>query len=86
MSRKDDKGMVRTKRYGYGAGLPVAWQGWALLAGYIVMMLGCVVLVEWDAEIGTRGACRRIVGHAPPAGVGRKRQDTRRLALALGRR
>ncbi len=52
MSRKDDKAWFAPKRYGYGAGLPVAWQGWALLAGYIVVMLGCVLLVEWDAEIG----------------------------------
>lgn len=22
------------KRYGYGAGLPIAWQGWALLGGF----------------------------------------------------
>ena len=26
------------KRYGYGAGLPIAWQGWALLAGYIALI------------------------------------------------
>ena len=23
------------KRYGYGAGLPISWQGWALTIGYI---------------------------------------------------
>lgn len=27
------------KRFGYGAGLPIAWQGWALLAGYLAVML-----------------------------------------------
>jgi hypothetical protein len=26
------------KRYGYGAGSPISWQGWALLAGYIVLI------------------------------------------------
>ena len=84
MSERDDKAWFAPKRYGYGAGLPVAWQGWALLAGYIAVMLGCVVLVEWDAEIGTGVALVVwIAGHAP-AGVAR-RQDTRRLALALGR-
>ncbi|HWA22248.1 MAG TPA: hypothetical protein VG735_07630 [Caulobacterales bacterium] len=25
----------KQKRFGYGAGLPTAWQGWALLAGYL---------------------------------------------------
>ena len=24
------------KRVGYGAGLPIAWQGWAVLIGYLV--------------------------------------------------
>ena len=25
------------KRYGYGAGLPVSWQGWALIAGFLAI-------------------------------------------------
>lgn len=28
------------KRYGYGAGLPIAWQGWALLGGFIALVAG----------------------------------------------
>ena len=28
------------KRYGYGAGLPIAWQGWVVLAVYFAAMLG----------------------------------------------
>lgn len=27
------------KRYGYGAGLPIAWQGWALLLGYLIIVI-----------------------------------------------
>jgi len=27
------------KRYGYGASLPIAWQGWLLLLGYIVLLV-----------------------------------------------
>ena len=34
------------KRYGYGAGLPIAWQGWALLAAHIGLILGCSVLLR----------------------------------------
>lgn len=34
------------KTHGYGAGLPIAWQGWALVAAYIGVMLGCGLLVE----------------------------------------
>jgi NhaP-type Na+/H+ or K+/H+ antiporter len=29
------------KRYGYGAGLPISWQGWALTIGFI--SLACVL-------------------------------------------
>jgi lipopolysaccharide export LptBFGC system permease protein LptF len=27
------------KRYGYGAGLPISWQGWALTIGYALLVL-----------------------------------------------
>lgn len=27
------------KRYGYGAGLPIAWQGWAVLACFIAILV-----------------------------------------------
>jgi hypothetical protein len=26
------------KRYGYGAGLPIAWQGWVLLGAYMAIL------------------------------------------------
>lgn len=26
------------KRYGLGAGLPIAWQGWAVLAGFLALV------------------------------------------------
>ena len=32
------------KRFGYGSGMPISWQGWALTIGYIVMVFG---LVAW---------------------------------------
>lgn len=28
------------KRFGYGAGLPLVWQGWVLLISHIVLILG----------------------------------------------
>jgi hypothetical protein len=34
------------KRYGYGSGLPIAWQGWALIIGYIAAMIGSGVLLQ----------------------------------------
>lgn len=32
------------KRYGYGAGLPIAWQGWALTIGFIAVAVGMAIL------------------------------------------
>ena len=31
----DDMDWFAPKRFGYGAGLPIAWQGWALSAAYV---------------------------------------------------
>ncbi|NNC48441.1 MAG: hypothetical protein HKO13_08445 [Sphingomonas sp.] len=33
------------KRYGWGASLPCAWQGWALLAGYLTIVCGSALLL-----------------------------------------
>lgn len=34
------------KTHGYGAGLPIAWQGWALLASYLALGVGSGLLIE----------------------------------------
>lgn len=34
------------KRYGYGAGLPIAWQGWVLLLVYVAAITGLGLLAE----------------------------------------
>jgi hypothetical protein len=34
------------KRYGFGAGLPIAWQGWALLGAYVAILAATSVLIE----------------------------------------
>jgi hypothetical protein len=34
-----------SKRYGYGAGLPIAWQGWLLLIGYIASIVAAGLLI-----------------------------------------
>ena len=33
------------KRYGYGTGLPISWQGWALTIGFI--LLACVLAITF---------------------------------------
>jgi hypothetical protein len=38
------------KRIGYGAGLPIAWQGWAMLSSYLVLiLLAGWLLSPWPA-------------------------------------
>ena len=31
------------KRFGYGAGLPIAWQGWAVTLSYIMLIMGAAL-------------------------------------------
>lgn len=33
------------KRFGYGAGLPIAWQGWALILGFTATVLAAGLLL-----------------------------------------
>ena len=33
------------KRYGYGAGLPISWQGWAILLGFFALLALATVLL-----------------------------------------
>jgi hypothetical protein len=40
MQRGPSKAWFAPKRYGYGAGLPIAWQGWAVLTVYFMIVLG----------------------------------------------
>ncbi len=58
---KDDDAWFEPKRYGYGAGLPIAWQGWALLGGYMLVFLLGGLLVMWDEEVGMIAAAGLIV-------------------------
>lgn len=54
--RKDGEYWFEQKRYGYGAGWPIAAQGWILLLGYIAVIVFCGAIVEWDQEIGPAAA------------------------------
>jgi len=38
----------RAKRYGYGADLPIAWQGWAVMLAYVALMGGLALLFVPD--------------------------------------
>jgi hypothetical protein len=34
------------KKYGYGAGLPIAWQGWAVLFGFVALVAAAAYAFE----------------------------------------
>ena len=56
MHKLIDKGSwFAPKRYGFGAGLPIAWQGWALLGSYIGLLAGIGMMAD-SAAGGTRAA------------------------------
>jgi len=57
----EDGDWFAAKRYGYGAGLPIAWQGWALTAAYVALVCGLAMLVEADADIGPTLAVAGLV-------------------------
>ena len=40
MNEGDRPAWFAAKRYGYGAGIPIAWQGWAILAGSLAIVVG----------------------------------------------
>jgi len=42
-----------TKRYGYGWGLPIRWQGWIVLLSYVILVLaGNYLTVEESVFLG----------------------------------
>ncbi|MGN6690973.1 MAG: hypothetical protein ACTHJU_08540 [Sphingopyxis sp.] len=40
----DDRPWFRPKNRGYGAGLPIAWQGWLMLAMHMALIAGVAAL------------------------------------------
>ena len=40
MQTEPGKPWFAAKRYGFGAGLPIAWQGWLALAVYMLIVIG----------------------------------------------
>ncbi|GAA4048579.1 hypothetical protein [Parerythrobacter jejuensis] len=40
------------KVYGYGAGWPLTWQGWALLLAYIAFLASLGLFAEWGSGLG----------------------------------
>ena len=43
----DEHDWFAPKRYGYGAGLPLRWQGWVVLAAYFVVIGLAALLIPY---------------------------------------
>jgi hypothetical protein len=39
------------KRYGYGSGLPIAWQGWAVLLGYVAILVALALTLHRNGPL-----------------------------------
>ncbi|MBH0114169.1 hypothetical protein I5E68_14585 [Novosphingobium sp. YJ-S2-02] len=39
------------KRFGYGAGLPIAWQGWALIVAWLASLAGLVRALQEPSSL-----------------------------------
>lgn len=59
----DSRPWFRAKSRGYGTGLPIAWQGWVLLAAHTALLAGVIMLMQ-DHPIGLTIAAV-VVGLAP---------------------
>lgn len=42
----DTKPWFRPKMFGFGAGLPIAWQGWMMLAFHVALIAGLAFLLR----------------------------------------
>jgi hypothetical protein len=38
-----DEDWFAPKRFGYGTGLPIAWQGWVVMTAYMIVVALCAV-------------------------------------------
>jgi hypothetical protein len=50
MRSRDPNIWFPAKTYGWGWGLPCAWQGWLVLVCYLALMLGGIFLIQPDAH------------------------------------
>jgi hypothetical protein len=59
MDKNTKKPWFRQKRYGYGWGLPLTWQGWLLLVAYFVFII-LIVVINADKNYSPSDVLLRI--------------------------
>lgn len=42
----DERPWFRAKSHGFGTGLPIAWQGWILMAAHVGLIVGLALLLR----------------------------------------
>lgn len=47
MAKQASRGWFAVKRYGYGAGMPISWQGWVVFLLFIALMLIPTLTISW---------------------------------------
>lgn len=65
------------KRYGWGWGVPLCWQGWAVMAVYLAIMVGGGVLLAARGHVGAFDAVVAIATAALIAVCWRKGEPPR---------
>ncbi len=43
----DERDWFAPKRFGYGAGLPISWQGWALTLAYVALIVLASLVIRY---------------------------------------
>ena len=46
MNRKDRRYWFPAKKYGWGWGFPITWEGWVVAAGFVASLVGLAVVVS----------------------------------------
>ncbi|MFT8718136.1 hypothetical protein [Acetobacter sp.] len=47
MDKQTSQGWFAVKRYGYGAGMPISWQGWVVFLLFLALTLIPTLTVPW---------------------------------------
>ena len=61
----DNRPWFRPRRNGYGTGLPIAWQGWVLLALHVALIAGLAVWLQGGPVSMTIAAILAAVAPMP---------------------
>jgi hypothetical protein len=60
---KDDSAWFTAKTFGYGVGLPIAWQGWLILGLYVAIVTGAAF---WLADRSVMTFLLILIGATGP--------------------